>query len=101
MYLDGDRLVYVKDECRGEDIHAGFFLHLWPFDEADLPRRRKRYGFDNLDFAFPRYGLRAGGRCVAVLTLPEYEVAGIYTGQYTHGRGLDWSGRVGFEGDPP
>ena len=52
VYLDENRLVYVKEEGRDEDIDAMFLLHLYPVDAADLPAHRRRYGFDNLDFSF-------------------------------------------------
>ena len=93
-YLDGDRLVYVKEDCGDEDVVAAFFLHLYPVDEADLPEHRRRHGFDNLDFAFEKYGFRGGGRCAAARFLPDYGIAGIHTGQYMPGRDPEWSGRV-------
>ena len=92
VHLDGDRLVYVKEECGAEDVDAWFFLHLYPVDEADLPDRRRRHGFDNLDFVFERYGRRGRGRCVAVRALPDYGIASIHTGQYMPGRDPEWSG---------
>ncbi len=92
--LDGDRLVYVKEDCRAEDVVAAFFLHLYPVDEADLPEHRRRHGFDNLDFAFEKYGVRGGGRCAAARDLPEYRIASIHTGQYVFGQDPEWSGRV-------
>ncbi len=94
VHLDGNRLVYVKEECGDEDVDARFFLHFYPVDAADLPDRSKPHGFDNLDFAFERYGLRGGGRCAAVRVLPEYEIASVRTGQYTPGQDPEWSGRV-------
>ena len=101
VYLDGDRLVYVKEECDGEDVDAWFFLHLYPVDEADLPNGRKPHGFDNLDFAFGRYGLRGGGRCAAARALPEYEIAVIRTGQYVPGRDPEWSESVSLAAHAP
>ena len=94
VHLDGNRLVYVKEECGAADVDALFFLHFYPIDTADLPERSEPHGFDNFDFAFERYGLRGGGRCAAVRGLPEYEIASVHTGQYTPGRDPEWSGRV-------
>ena len=96
VYLDGNRLVYVKEECRDEDVDAGFFLHLYPFDEADLPEPRKPHGFDNLDFAFETHGFRADGRCAAARVLPEYRIVSVHTGQYVPGQGPEWGERVGL-----
>ena len=96
VYLDEDRLVYVKEECSQEDVDAPFFLHLYPADVTDLTFPRQRHGFDNLDFNFERFGLAGGGRCAAARLLPicvrppctvprgrpPYEVVVIHTGQY-------------------
>ena len=76
-------LVYVKEPCAEEDARAGFFLHLIPNDESDLPEDRRQYGFDNLDFAFAGWGSRTGERCVAARLLPDYPVAAVRTGQFT------------------
>ena len=97
VYLDGNRLVYVKDACGDEDVDARFFLHLYPVDAADLPEPRRPHGFDNLDFAFERYGLRARGRCAATRVLPEYEVASVHTGQFVLGHDPDWDEMVQLE----
>ena len=82
VYRDGDALVYVRDGCTAEDIQAAFLLHIVPVDADDLPVERAQYGFDNLDFAFWQRGGMTGGRCVAVVALPDYPVASVFTGQY-------------------
>ena len=92
VYLDAGRLIYVKSSCTDVDSDARFFLHLDPADVSDLPENRKEYGFDILDFAFSDRGGESDGECFAVVDLPEYEVAGMSTGQYTDD-GLVWSGR--------
>ena len=97
VYLDGNRLVYVKEECGADDVDGEFFLHLYPVDEADLPGPRKPHGFDELDFVFETHGRRAGGRCAAVRVLPEYGIAGIGAGQHAPGRDPEWSGRFSFD----
>ena len=76
-------LVYVKEPCAEEDARAGFFLHLIPEDESDLPEERRQYGFDNLDFSFAGWGSRIGERCVAARHLPDYPVAAVRAGQFT------------------
>ena len=82
-------LVYVKEPCAEEDANAQFFLHLIPADEGDLPKERRRYGFDNRDFAFADRGGRIGERCVAARLLPDYPVAAVRTGQFTE-QGRVW-----------
>ena len=95
VYLDGNRLVYVKEECSREDVEARFFLHLHPADIAD-PRRDHQREFENLDFPFETFGFHVGGRCAAVRLLPDYGIASIHTGQYVPGKGRLWSERVVF-----
>ena len=82
VYRDGDALGYVRDGCTAEDIQAAFLLHIVPVDADDLPAERAQYGFDNLDFAFWQRGGMTGGRCVAVVALPDYPIASVFTGQY-------------------
>ena len=94
VYLDGDQLVYVNEECSQEDVDAPFFLHLKPTDVADLPRHRQRHGFANHDFHLETLGFHVGGRCAAVRLLPDYGIASIHTGQYVHGKGRVWSERI-------
>ena len=92
VYVDNDRLIYVKSRCDAEDYEARFFLHVYPADVSDLPENRKEYGFDILDFNFSDRGVESDGECFAVVDLPAYEIAEISTGQYTD-EGLMWSGR--------
>lgn len=84
VYLDEDRnsLIYVKEECNDNDL-SGFFLHLEPAHQKDLPDYRRPYGFDNLDFDFDSYGLRVDGNCVINRNLPGYDIIGVRTGQYS------------------
>lgn len=84
VYLDEDRnsLIYVKEECSTSDL-SKFFLHLTPALQKDLPDYRRPYGFDNLDFDFYTFGLRVDGNCVIDRNLPEYDIIGVSTGQYS------------------
>ena len=82
VYRDGGALVYVREGCAEADAEDMFFLHLVPVDAEDLPAGRTQYGFDNLDFTFWRHGGWFGERCAAVVALPDYPIASIYTGQY-------------------
>ena len=98
VYLDGNRLVYVKEECGDEDYDAPFFLHVHPVDVADLPVARRPHGFDNLDFHLSRGGRRDAGRCTAVRNLPDYGIVAIHTGQFLPGKGPVWSERISIHG---
>ena len=90
LYLDGDRVIYYKDACGEADTEARFFLHVFPADGGDLPADRREYGFGNLGFEFSEYGVRRGGKCLAAVPLPGYEIARIRAGQYRPGQGQVW-----------
>ena len=82
LWLDGRMLSYVRDGCTDEDAAPWFFLHVFPVDEGDLPGDHREHGFDNLDFTLKTRGARFGERCAAVVTLPDYPIATVRTGQY-------------------
>ena len=75
VYLSENTLVYVREPCAQTGTEPTFFLHLIPSDMDDLSVDRRRHGFDNLDFNF-------AGKCMSAMTLPEYDIARIRTGQY-------------------
>ena len=85
VWLDGDRLLYVKNRCdvvSNQLFQGKFFLHVVPVDPDDLPEQRKKYGFDNLDFRYSKGRLGVTRRCVVMARrLPDYPVAIIRTGQ--------------------
>ncbi len=78
-----NKLIYVRENCRAEDLEAPVFLRVFPMDKADLPDSRRRYGSDNLDFHLGRRVSYLDGRCVAERDLPDYAIARMDTGQYT------------------
>ena len=84
IHLEGATLTYLKEPCVAEDVAAEFFLHVVPRNEADLSAvsRRLQSSFDNLDFTFSRKGAIWDGKCLGVVTLPDYEIARIRTGQF-------------------
>ena len=83
-----DSLVYVKaacDEGDEESLAMRFFLHVVAANPEDLPPERRALGYANLDFSFAEHGSRVDGRCLVGVDLPAYEVAAVYTGQYSVG----------------
>lgn len=81
VYLDRNRIVYVKEDCQPTDIRPPFFLHIKPSDDSDLPEYRRQYGFDNLDFSYPGFRISAEA-CAVIRRLPTYSIRYIYTGQF-------------------
>ena len=82
VYISGDRMIYFRDSCEAADTEARFFVHVIPVDLADLPADREGSTFDNFDFDFREQGARQGRRCLAMVTLPDYPVERVRTGQF-------------------
>ena len=101
LYLAGQSrggvLRYVREPCAREDVRRRFFLHVVPEVVSALPTARRPSGFDNLDFEFGEHGALLDGACVAMLTLPDYDIARLRTGQFEAGVGATW--QVEFAAD--
>ena len=87
VYRNGRKLTYHKQPCAPADMQAKFTLHVTPVDPADLPARRRRFGFDNLDFYLDwdsqqRFFFRLGDQCVEIAQLPDYAIDRIHIGQW-------------------
>ena len=93
VYLIGDELIYVKEQCTEEDRAAKFFLHVRPVDKAHLQEGSQDRKFDNLDFHYyPLFqDLDGPQRCIVARPLPNYDIASIWTGQFAGGKVL-WGG---------
>ena len=91
VYFDKASLIYMKELCTQKEESSRLFLHVVPVDVSDLPESRKKFGFDKLDFYFDMYGGNVGGgRCLAQVTLPEYPIAKISTGETIPAPGGGW-----------
>ena len=97
LYLQNNRLLYLRETCAAADTAANFFLHITPQDIADLPPDRQAAGFANRDFAFARYGGFFDGKCLATIPLPDYPMAAVRTGQYIPGQGEVWAAELAVE----
>ena len=98
VYLDQGQLIYVKFPCVDTDKrrlhprrwryrHDRVYLHVFP--KGAISNYRAWVGFDNFDFS--SFWRDRSGRCVATVTLPNYEIASINTGS------PDGSWRATFE----
>ena len=88
VYFQDGRLTYYKEECSHDDTKPRYLLHLTPANMDDLPDHRRRHGFDNLDFYFYEHGVRFDGKCLAQVTLPDYDLAEIHAGQFLYENGV-------------
>ncbi len=96
VYRTNGDLVYVKEPCGPSDTEDRFFLHIMPERVSDLPKERRRVGFDNLDFDFFLHGAWFEGKCAARVALPSYPIAGVRTGQRLSGAGEVWRVEAAF-----
>ena len=97
LYRRDNQLTYLRETCAAGDTAAGFFLHIIPADVADFPAERQAAGFANQDFAFNRWGGSFDGKCLATVTLPDYPIASIRTGQHIPGQGELWAAELAVE----
>lgn len=87
VYLDEHALTYVRQPCKPADTQGRFLLSIIPADI--LPDEYRRRGF-----SFDQHGVLSDGKCVATVPLPDYAIAGIFTGQrLRYGHKL-WSGHA-------
>ena len=96
VYLEDERLIYVRDSCTAENADAPFFLHLYPDDLDDLPPSRREVRFDSFSFDLLDRGVMVEGGCFTSFDLPDYKIAGFTTGQFVHGEGNLWEGKYRF-----
>ena len=87
VYLGDGLLSFVKKPCSAGDTEARFLVHLFPAELDDLPSRRQRHGFDNLDFEFHERGAAFDGVCLATIQLPDYDIAKVEAGQFVLAEG--------------
>ena len=91
LYALDNRLLYLRESCAAADTAAAFFLHILPEEITDLPADRQDAGFAHSGFDFDRQGGRFDGKCLATISLPDYPIAAIRTGQHIPGQGDLWS----------
>ena len=101
VYLIDNQLIYFKTPCAPSDKRQWFFLHVIPADTNTLPGERRRFGFDNFDryISVRRDATHAGGRCLSIVPLPDYDIVSITTGQFT-GKTQSWNETFRFI-EPP
>ena len=98
VYFKENFIVYRKIHCEAKDANMPFFLHLFPINDDDLPRHRRRHGFDNLDFRFATFGRNVEGNCIAIRKLPDHPISVISTGQIAPDGVRIWEGRFDLSG---
>lgn len=98
VYYDdqNNRLIYVRAPCDTSDFRTKFMLHIFPTDRANLPERQQQRAFDDLGFSFSDHVIPMGRRCIAIVSLPQYDIATIRTGQTGEKDGINWEAEFSF-----
>ena len=92
VYIRENEIIYLKNDCKGDDLEKRFFLHVVPEDMDNIPAGSA--DFQNMDFKFRQFGTLSDGVCIAVRELPAYEIKVITTGQFVPNEGITWEGIV-------
>ena len=100
LYRDGRRLLYHREDCGEEDVEADFFLDLHPSEVEALPPRRRAEGFEDLHFPFSNHGVVLDGQCLLLVTVPDYGIRRLTTGQFDPDEGTLWQVEVEPGGQP-
>ena len=105
VYLTGKELTYFKDPCLPTDTETWFFLALYPADQKSLPSHRQQHGFDNLDFHADAFDWAAeipslNNKCLAIISLPDYPITKILTGQNIPGQPPIWQKEIPVYSSP-
>ena len=69
VYLDGNRLIFVKEDCAAAEPDAWFGVRIFPHYPGRLPPHQWRRGSY---VPVGRHGVRLDGLCLAVIQLPDY-----------------------------
>lgn len=83
VYLNREArsLTYVKEPCAVPPADGPFHLLVYPERTSDLPGAERALGRANVTFHFIERGAVFDGKCAAVVSLPDYPIAYIRTGQ--------------------
>ena len=98
LHLDADArtLIYVKEPCAPSDIAEPFFLHIFPERTEDISRLEADY--EDAGFDFRLNGAAFDGKCAGFVSLPDYPIVGVRTGQFGD-EGELWDAAFAFNSD--
>ena len=104
VYLRDYHLVYVKKRCRRGDGQARtrFYVDFHPADPRALPAGSADEGHERRAFRLISWqDYKESGGCVIPVPLPDYEVAGITTGQTGSNGDAVWEAEARLTSNPP
>jgi len=99
VYVEDNRLTYLRGDCTEADLSHRFFLHITPANADDLAEESRQHGFNIYDFnASDEHVTTAvsDAGCIASYPLPAYDIKHVYTGQVI--RDESPSGEISWRG---
>lgn len=87
LHRTPNRMIYIRRQCDENRTTTPILLRIFAVNDFDLPRSAIPIGADQWDFEFDRYAFRWGRDCLAVISLPGYEISGLWTGQLSNEEG--------------
>ncbi len=99
VYVEDDRLIYLREGCSEADLSHRFFLHITPVNAGDLAEENRQHGFNIYDFNATDEQVSTAvsdAGCIASYPLPSYEIKHVYTGQVI--RDESPSGEISWRG---
>ena len=101
VYLDGDALVYARDDCeRHEDADFRFVVNVAPVFDDNPPPFGYGYGPDwfGKGFHFTDRGVRFDGKCLMKYPLSDFPIRAVQVGAWTE-RGMSVWGETAIPPD--
>ena len=99
VYIDytHHRLIYIRRNiCRPKDALDELMLYIFPTDRANLQVHQQRHQFNDLSFYFADEIIPIDNYCVAIRSIPSYDITAIVTGQQIQDGVNKWKGEYKF-----
>ena len=88
VYVDQDAMVFVKPNCKAEDVSVNTFVWaVYPKDKSVLPEGRKSAGYFTGTEDFKKKGFMLDDSCLISARLPIPDYQKFEAGQYMQGQG--------------
>ncbi len=94
VYLGDRALFHVKEPCVSKDVGLRSIAKFVPEDPKDLPERRRRRR-ETLRIPSQQSTMLFEGKCIAIVSLPDYPVSSILTGRSHASKGArNWRVKI-------
>lgn len=88
VYINGDRILFVKNGCSADDVTVKSFIWaIYPADPSTLPDANRQAGYIGGGEDFGKKGIMSSGTCVLTGKLPTAQFRKFEAGQYNRPTG--------------